>query len=266
MDLTPVAEALILGLVVNLACVGVCLPILVPLILERDRGWRRGLATAGLFSLGRLVVYMGLGLSLLALGQTLADEPDAAFLRGTAVVAGLALLAYGGWVAFGKSGGSGCCEAHGAGDVADGEDAGKKDDARREDATEDDARPMDAEVKEPPMFTSCWALAGSFREHAATGRGVTAIFLGALVGSLLCPPLWVALAGAVLTFDLLILVLSVLAFWAGSSVSILAVGLAWGHLAPFCEAQAGGRRGIRDAAAVILVIMGLFYLSKGLMG
>lgn len=260
MDLTPVAEALILGLVVNLACVGVCLPILVPLILERDRGWKRGLATAGLFSLGRLMVYMGLGLGLLALGKTLADEPDVTFVRGAMTVAGLALIIYAGWIAFGKSTGSdaGCKEVHGTEEPPEGHDVGPRE---RKSVSE---RETDGE--RPPSFASCWALAGSFKDHAASRQGLSAVFFGALVGSLLCPLLWVALAGAVLTFDLVVLVLSVLAFWAGSSVSILLVGVASGHLAPLCEAQAGGRRGIRDAAAVILVLMGLFYLSKGLMG
>ncbi len=235
MDLTPVAEALILGLIVNFACVGVCLPILVPLIMERDRGWRRGLATAGLFSLGRLVVYMSLGLGLLALGQKLADEPDPSFTRPAIIVAGLALMVYGGWTIANKGGGSGCADQ-----ITD-------------------------EETHPGGSATCAGLAARVVSHVTSGRGMSAIFFGAVVGSLLCPPLWVALAGAVLTLDLTVMILSVLAFWAGSSVSILAVGLASGHLAPRCEARTG-RRQLRDIAAVMLIMMGLMYLANGLTG
>jgi len=63
----------LLGLSASPACLGVCLPVLLPHIgvVGGERPLQAGFAASFLFALGRLVIYLGLGMVLFALGASL---------------------------------------------------------------------------------------------------------------------------------------------------------------------------------------------------
>ena len=64
-----------LGLSASPACLGVCLPVLLPHIgvVGGEHPLKAGFATSFLFALGRLVIYLGLGTALFALGVSLQE-------------------------------------------------------------------------------------------------------------------------------------------------------------------------------------------------
>jgi sulfite exporter TauE/SafE len=68
-----VAASFLLGLSASPACLGVCLPVLLPHIgvVGGERPLQAGFAASLFFTLGRLVIYLGLGMLLFALGASL---------------------------------------------------------------------------------------------------------------------------------------------------------------------------------------------------
>lgn len=70
-----VATSFLLGLSASPACLGVCLPVLLPHIgvVGGERPLQAGFAASFLFALGRLVIYLGLGMALFALGASLQE-------------------------------------------------------------------------------------------------------------------------------------------------------------------------------------------------
>jgi sulfite exporter TauE/SafE len=68
-----VAANFLLGLSASPACLGVCFPVLLPHIgvVGGERPLQAGFAASLFFALGRLVIYLGLGMMLFALGASL---------------------------------------------------------------------------------------------------------------------------------------------------------------------------------------------------
>jgi sulfite exporter TauE/SafE len=75
MILQSIVTSFFLGLSASPACLGVCLPVLLPHIgvVGGERPVRAGFAVSLFFALGRLVVYLVLGVALFAMGVSLQD-------------------------------------------------------------------------------------------------------------------------------------------------------------------------------------------------
>ena len=75
MILQILATSFFLGLSASPACFGVCLPVLLPHIgvVGEEHPLRAGFVASVFFALGRLVLYLGLGMVLFALGASLQD-------------------------------------------------------------------------------------------------------------------------------------------------------------------------------------------------
>ncbi len=75
MIMQSIVTSFLLGLSASPACLGVCLPVLLPHIgvVGGDRPVQTGFAVSLFFALGRLVVYLTLGITLFAMGASLQD-------------------------------------------------------------------------------------------------------------------------------------------------------------------------------------------------
>lgn len=100
MDLSIVATSFILGLLASISCLGLCIPILVPFIMEKDKNYKEGFFTSGVFSLGRLMIYFALGLAIFAVGSVVTDRMPVNWLTGAVVLLGIVVIIYGAWIVF----------------------------------------------------------------------------------------------------------------------------------------------------------------------
>jgi sulfite exporter TauE/SafE len=101
------------------------------------------------------------------------------------------------------------------------------------------------------------------RTIARNFRPVFSVILGLLIGSFFCPLLWIALVSATLTRDMLTLVLSVFAFWLGSSVTIITAGTVSGELGGRWGKKMGKEQ-LREIMGMVLIMVGIMYLVNGL--
>ena len=210
MDLSIVATSFILGLLASISCLGLCIPILIPFIIEKDKNFREGVFTSAVFSMGRLMIYFALGLAIFAAGSIVTDRMPVNWLTGAVVILGIVVIIYGGWIVF-----------------------------------------------KLPRPKYCPAtLARNFRP-------VFSVILGLLIGSFFCPLLWIALVSATLTRDMLTLVLSVFAFWLGSSVTIITAGTVSGELGGRWGKKMGKEK-LREIMGMVLMMVGVMYLVNGL--
>lgn len=92
--------AFIFGLTASISCLGLCIPILVPYIMERDRTSKEGLVTSILFSVGRLLIYLSLGLAVFMIGSRLTDRSPDIMLRIAVIILGVVIITYGAWIVF----------------------------------------------------------------------------------------------------------------------------------------------------------------------
>ena len=199
-----VVTSFILGLMASISCLGLCIPILVPFIMEKDKNYKEGFFTAIIFSMGRLMIYFALGFAIFAVGSVVTDRMPVNWLTGSVIILGIVVIIYGAWVVF-----------------------------------------------KLPRPKYCPATL------ARNSRPVISVVLGMLIGSFFCPLLWFALVSATLTRDMLTLVLSVFAFWLGSSVTIVTAGSVSGEI--------GGRWGKRIGADRLKEIMGMVLMMVGAM-
>lgn len=98
--ITILISGLLLGLGVGTSCLAFCAPVLVPHIVADHRGVKGGLFTSILFSLGRLVAYLGLALVLGFAGEALSDRIQS-WLSPMTTGIGILLFAYGISVSYG---------------------------------------------------------------------------------------------------------------------------------------------------------------------
>ena len=210
MDLSIVATSFILGLLASISCLGLCIPILIPFIIEKDKNFREGFFTSAVFSMGRLMIYFALGLAIFAAGSIVTDRMPVNWLTGAVVILGIVVIIYGGWIVF--------------------------------------------KLPHPKYCPA--TLARNFRP-------VFSVILGLLIGSFFCPLLWIALVSATLTRDMLTLVLSVFAFWLGSSVTIITAGTVSGELGGRWGKKMGKEK-LREIMGMVLMMVGVMYLVNGL--
>lgn len=206
MDWGVVGSAFVFGLIASISCLGLCIPILVPYIIERDRTSREGLVTSILFSMGRLMIYLALGLGVFMIGSQLTQRSPDVLLMLSVIVLGAVIIAYGVWIMF--------------------------------------------RVRSPK-----WCPA----RISENFRPAFSVLLGLLIGSFFCPLLWFTLVQATLTRDFITLVLSVGAFWIGSSGTILAAGFLSGEVGRRWREKIGSEK-IRDICGLALILVGIFYL------
>lgn len=100
MDWGVIASAFVFGLTASISCLGLCIPILVPYIMERDKTSKEGLYTSIFFSMGRLFIYLALGLFVFMVGFALTESAPANFLQFAVIILGFVVIAYGIWIVF----------------------------------------------------------------------------------------------------------------------------------------------------------------------
>ena len=202
---------LLFGLGASLSCLGVCLPIFLPYVMEKDKTFKEGLSTSLLFSLGRLIIYIGLGVAIFIIGSAVKEDAPEDWLRGAVAILGLVVILYGAWIVF------------------------------------DLPRPKWCPSKLAKNFSHLFS-----------------IILGVLIGSFFCPLLWATLVLAVaVSGDFATMLLSVLSFWAGSSLMIIAAGTITGKMGGRSKRKIGVEK-IRFICGLVLIMAGAFYLISGL--
>jgi len=100
MDWGIVATALVFGLTASISCLGLCIPILVPYIMEKDKTLKEGFFTSITFSVGRLIIYFTLGLVVFMLGTLATQDAPRSWLKIAVAVLGCAVILYGIWIVF----------------------------------------------------------------------------------------------------------------------------------------------------------------------
>jgi sulfite exporter TauE/SafE len=100
MDWSIVATSFILGLVASISCLGLCIPILVPYIMEKDKTPKEGFRTSIFFSMGRLFIYMAIGLVVFMVGYALIQRSPQNWLKFAVAILGFVVIFYGAWIVF----------------------------------------------------------------------------------------------------------------------------------------------------------------------
>jgi sulfite exporter TauE/SafE len=100
MDWGVVGPAFVFGLTASLSCLGLCIPILVPYIMERDKTSKEGLFTSILFSIGRLIIYFSIGAVVFIIGSALTDRSPSVWLNISVGILGCAVILYGIWIVY----------------------------------------------------------------------------------------------------------------------------------------------------------------------
>ncbi len=100
MDWGVIASAFVFGLTASISCLGLCIPILVPYIIEKDKTSKEGLITSIFFSMGRLFIYLAMGLFIFMVGSALTERSPATFLKIALAILGCVVIIYGVWLVF----------------------------------------------------------------------------------------------------------------------------------------------------------------------
>jgi sulfite exporter TauE/SafE len=211
MDWGVVGTGLLFGLTASISCLGVCLPIFLPYVIEKDKTFKEGLFTSVLFSIGRMIVYIALGVAVFIIGSAVTEDAPDDWLRVAVAVLGVVVIVYGAWIVFNLPRPKWC--------------------------------PSKLAQNFNPLFS---------------------IILGVLIGSFFCPALWATLVLAVaVRGDFITMLLSVLSFWAGSSLMIIAAGTITGEMGGKSKRKIGVEN-IRFICGLVLMMAGVFYLISGL--
>jgi sulfite exporter TauE/SafE len=212
MDWSVVGTALALGFAASISCLGICIPILIPYIMGKDKTLKEGFITSSLFSLGRVIIYYAIGIVVFLIGMALTEDAPESWLTFAVAILGMVVIIYGVWIVF-------------------------------------------------KLPTPKWCPA----KLAEKSGPVFSVVLGLLIGSFFCPALWIALVGATLTRDFTVLLLSVGAFWAGSSIFIMLAGSISGEVGGRWGKKIGVEK-LKDVCGMVLILAGAFYLISGLTG
>jgi sulfite exporter TauE/SafE len=208
-----VAASFLLGLSASPACLGVCLPVLLPHIgvVGGGRPLQAGFATSLFFALGRLVIYLGLGMVLFVLGASLQEAglsdwalSNAPWISASRVLLAILVVFYGITVVF-----------------------------------------------DWPRLAWCQTFF-----HGPRQRPLLSVLLGALAGSILCPALWLALLQVAQLDWQPLAWLSIVSFWLGSSLFVIAAGISAGALLRHWRNLAQ----VRGVAGATLIFVGALYL------
>ncbi len=201
-----------LGLSASPACLGVCIPVLLPHIgvVGGGRPLQAGFAASFLFALGRLILYLVLGTALFAVGVSLQDAGlwrDTPWIGAGHLLLAMLVIFYGISVVF-----------------------------------------------DWPKLTFCQTLFHGLRQ-----RPLLSVLLGALAGSILCPALWLAFLQVTQLAWLPLAWLSIISFWVGSSLFVIAVGISAGALLGYWR----NLPQVRGIAGATLIFVGALYLIGG---
>jgi sulfite exporter TauE/SafE len=208
-----VVAGFLLGLSASPACLGVCLPVLLPHIgvVGGERPLKAGFVTSLFFALGRLVIYLGLGTVLFALGASLQGAglqkwavDNAAWIGASRFLLAFLVVLYGISVVF-----------------------------------------------DWPKLAWCQTFF-----HGARQRPLLSILLGALAGSILCPALWLAFIQVAQLGWQPLAWLTIVSFWFGSSLFVIAMGVSAGALLRYWRNLAQ----VRGVAGATLIFVGALYL------
>lgn len=101
MNISAVFASLAMGLGATASCLGICMPFLVPYIISKDDSGKKGLGTAVIFSIGRLLVYMTMALLFyLVFSELLNDVDSISQIKGFKYLPGILgaiIILYGIW-------------------------------------------------------------------------------------------------------------------------------------------------------------------------
>ena len=104
MSIPVVIASLGLGLAASGSCMGICMPFFVPYVMAKDDSTKKGFLTALLFSGGRLLVYMSIGLLFFFIfSELLADVDEISEIKGFSyipLILGVIIIIYAVWILF----------------------------------------------------------------------------------------------------------------------------------------------------------------------
>jgi sulfite exporter TauE/SafE len=195
--------SLLLGLAATASCLSICMPFFVPFVISHDNSALKGFITSVIFSVGRLIVYMTVGLvfflifsNLLENVENVTDIDEFSLFQ---VVVGWLIIIYGVTV-----------------------------------------------LTKAPVPKIC---------PAKYARGAVSLMVGMLIGSFICPP-FILMLVANLEETVLVLVISVLLFWIGSSISIFLMGTGAGFVSKIAHRKFDPEK-IRNIMHMVLIMVGI---------
>jgi len=207
MNISAVLASLTMGLGATASCLGICMPFLVPYIISKDDSGKKGLVTVVIFSLGRLLVYMTMGiLFYYVFSELLNDVESISEIKGFKYLPGIlgaVVIVYALWT-----------------------------------------------LLKLPGLKIC---------PARYAKGAVTIIMGMLIGSFICPPFILMLISNI-EESVIVMVLSVIMFWVGSSVSIIILGAVSGRFSSLLQ-EKKGQEWVRNVCAFTLIFTGIWFIA-----
>lgn len=102
MDIPVILISFAFGVAATASCLGICMPFFIPFIIHKDSSAKKGLFTSLIFSVGRLVVYMAVGMLFYFIFSNLLDDyggsGEVGGLKWLPLALGVMIVIYGIWV------------------------------------------------------------------------------------------------------------------------------------------------------------------------
>ncbi|MDP6155579.1 MAG: sulfite exporter TauE/SafE family protein, partial [Candidatus Thermoplasmatota archaeon] len=99
---------------------------------------------------------------------------------------------------------------------------------------------------------------------AKYAKGAVTLTMGILIGSFICPPFIFMLISNI-EESIFVLILSVIMFWVGSSVSIIVLGAVSGRFSSLLK-EKKGREWVRNVCAFTLIFTGIWFIATVFIG
>ena len=183
------------------------MPFLVPFIISKDDTGKKGLSTVVIFSFGRLLVYLTMGiLFYFVFSELLNDVESISEIKGFKYLPGIlgaVIIIYGLWT-----------------------------------------------LLKLPGLKIC---------PAKYAKGGVTIIMGMLIGSFICPP-FIFMLISIIEESIIVMILSVIMFWIGSSVSIIILGAVSGRFSSFLR-EKKGQVWVRNVCAFMLIFTGIWFIA-----
>ena len=94
---------------------------------------------------------------------------------------------------------------------------------------------------------------------ARYAKGAVTLVMGMLIGSFICPPFIFMLISNI-EESAIVMVLSVITFWLGSSVSIIVLGVVSGKFSTFLQ-EKKGQEWVKNVCSFMLIFTGIWFIA-----